>query len=350
MNQTGFKTTANDPVYRSKVMDRNQVELKNKSFKEKCEELEEDVKAKAGTIEFLNEKVKSAAGFELRIKELEKEKTELDNTFQPLVEDNKVKAATIEILNAKVAEALQEAEKYKNLNSVLEKRLLATLPDLNLVERPTACDLSKLLEELAPLITDIKKLSKKINTLRDHAETTYETIGIEKPSSGTLQKLLDAYDLDYDLLVLEYFKFIPKGKEALLNLQKQIDASTHKTIPAEHVRRMSAIHYLQSDTMKINEDHYADLLSKCTEIRKEFAGKLRHTDRRYDDAARHLNDIDSYIGYQGTTGFLSYITPTSLATSVKYCGNKDQRISPTISSYQIEEEKEAEKVAEVITV
>lgn len=350
MNQTSFKNTTNDPVYRSKVIDRNQVELKNKSFKEKCEELEEDVKAKAGTIEFLNEKVKSAASFELRIKELEKEKIEMNNSFQPLVEDNKVKAATIEILKEKVENALLELEKIKYSNAQLEKQLQAIVPNLDLVERPTACDLSKLLEELAPLITDIKKLSKKINTLRDHAETTYETIGTEKPSSETLQKLLDAYDLEYDILALEYFKFIPKGKDALLNLQKQIDASTHKTIPAEHVRRMSAIHYLQSDKMKINEDHYADLLSKCTEIRKEFAGKLRHTDRRYDDATRHLNDIDSYIGYQGTTGFFSYITPTSLATSVKYCGNKDQRISPTISSFKIEEEKEVEKVVEAITV
>jgi DNA repair exonuclease SbcCD ATPase subunit len=343
----------------------NKNSQKQPSLKDRVKELEEDVKVKDAALEALkmeleslkNEKSMSMQVLEIRNKDLETRLIALKDKIEGTGNEVELKQSLLILETEHAAESNLIADlesvtkKLESENKKLEDRLKfetqisaqlresiiktseqlnSYIPDLEKVVKPTANDLEQTLEELKPLIAEIENLKVRINTTRDAAETTQEMIN-KRYSTVTVSMLQDALrdnDPVYSKLCKEYFELIPQGEKALKLLDEQIKLATHAPIPLEHVKRMSAVNYLQMDIIDLNERKFAKLLAKSQATSTELLTALEHIDRRFNDAARHLNYIDHTIGKMTKTD-------TWAIFAVNHWGDK-LRISPTSPSFEKE--------------
>jgi DNA repair exonuclease SbcCD ATPase subunit len=257
------------------------------------------------------------------ITELESQNRELDNENQRLKEKLQLEIQVSSELRQTVQDTTKQLESY--------------IPDLSLVIRPTANDLENLLLSLNPLITKISALSKKINITRDAAEKIEELIKKDYANATAiiLNEALKVLDPAYNNLCAEYLSLYPLGQEALKSLSESIKSATHAPIPEEYVKSMSAMNYLPQDTIENNKKIFTELLAKTKAAKAKLSTELVHMNRRYDDAARHLNYIDGNYGYLTKPKSLA----SSLTSSINIVSWADKvRISPTAPAFVLETE------------
>ncbi len=259
-----------------------------------------------------------------KCKEDERDEGQLRQTINGLEEE-------LALVKKNEMELQNTATELRERNSTLETQLKTIKPKVEKVFTPTAIGLTKILEELGPIRIEVETLLVEIVKLRDSAQRTCEMISNNKDTVPILKKSLEDNDPKYAKLSRVYLDLQPRITIQLEDLKKSIEKATHEPIPEVHINAFSAENYMSMEEIKANEKAFISLRERCQEIYDTLSIDLNHIERRYGDAANHLNLIDATLGKKNY-GAWAYAPGSSYIVEWK----SKTRVSPTSPYFERE--------------
>lgn len=213
---------------------------------------------------------------------------------------------------------MNELQRYKASSALLEG-----------VFQPTSNSLKNVLTSLIPIMEEIEELGNKINDLRNKAEIIKKMINAGRANKEILEESLKEYDDPYYKLSKEYIELRPRADKTLNDLRETIKQATHKPIPEEYIKAISAKNNISLKHLESNDLVFEDLLEKCRKAYNIIESQLDHMAVRFDNATEHLNMIDTNLGVLSSDSYASYIPGKTYLMNWK----SKERVSPTYSNF-----------------
>lgn len=249
--------------------------------------------------------------------ELSSRISQLEEVIKTLQSKNDVQQSAFQKA-MKINKELSQSVRGSNLESLKSTSYIEE-KDIN-TKKPKTIDLESILHVVDQDIKSFETLGEKINTLRDNAQKCYERTGAGIVKEE-FSKELAGYDAEYASLFAECQKVLPRIysiKDTLGELVKSATLAGFTESQLEAFEQKTG--YLKDD-IQAAERRFTETHAKCSSAHRKLVKDIEHIKRRFENACKHLNDIDNYLE----------TLPGGLVNRVKYAvgmGASNTRVSP----------------------